>query len=347
MPETTYRGRRAVALENQHLRLTVLREGGHIAEMLEKSTGVNPLWTPPWPTIEPSAYEAAWHPEYGGNNESPLLAGIMGHNLCLDIFGGPDETEADAGMVVHGEASTAVFDLKENGAGLLMAAEFPLAALGFERWIELDGPWVKVREAITNRGGTDRPIGWTQHVTLGPPFLERGATQLQMTATRSKTFESDFGPAMDLLPGAEFDWPRAPAKTGPARDLRVFNPAAASGGYTAHLMDPERHQASFVAFSPSLKVAVSYVWRRSDFPWLGLWEENHSRPQPPWNGQTLTWGLEFGVSPFPESRRAMTERGRLFGVPGFRWLPARARLEAEYRATVRPATRMPELVSRP
>ena len=30
----------------------------------------------------------------------------------------------------------------------------------------------------------------------------------------------------------------------------------------------------------------------------------------PWNGQTLTCGMEFGVSPFPESRREMIERPR-------------------------------------
>ena len=32
--------------------------------------------------------------------------------------------------------------------------------------------------------------------------------------------------------------------------------------------------------------------------------------------------MEFGVSPFPETGRAMIERGRLFDTPGFRWIPA-------------------------
>ena len=48
---------------------------------------------------------------------------------------------------------------------------------------------------------------------------------------------------------------------------------------------------------------------------MGIWEENHSRAAPPWNSETLTRGMEFGVSPFPESRRKMIDRGRLFGVP--------------------------------
>ena len=85
MLETSYRGRRAAAIENDYLRVTVLREGGHVAAILHKGSGVNPLWTPPWPSIEPSAYDRARHPEYGTDAESRLLAGIMGHNLCMEI----------------------------------------------------------------------------------------------------------------------------------------------------------------------------------------------------------------------------------------------------------------------
>src|SRR6185503_21245596 len=74
----SFRGRRAVQLENENLRLTVLVEGGHIAELLHKPSGINPLWTPPWPSIEPSTYDRSKHPEYGADSESKLLAGLMG-----------------------------------------------------------------------------------------------------------------------------------------------------------------------------------------------------------------------------------------------------------------------------
>ncbi len=102
MAETTYRGRRAVTIENDALRVTVLEEGGHVAEIADKESGVNPLWTPPWPSIEPSTYDRARHPEYGADAESKLLSGIMGHNVCMDLFGGPSAEEAAAGMTVHG-----------------------------------------------------------------------------------------------------------------------------------------------------------------------------------------------------------------------------------------------------
>ena len=84
-----FNGRRAAVLENAALRVTVLEGGGHIASILDKASGVSPLWIPPWPSIEPSAYEPGVHGSYGTSVEARLLASLMGHNLCLDVFGGP------------------------------------------------------------------------------------------------------------------------------------------------------------------------------------------------------------------------------------------------------------------
>ena len=89
---------------------------------------------------------------------------------------------------------------------------------------------------------------------------------------------------------------------------------------------------------------AGYVWKRSDFPWLGIWEENYSRDASPWNGQTLTRGLEFGVSPMPETRRQMIDRGSLFGVSGYRWIPARTQARVDYCAFLMPFESIPESV---
>ena len=48
---------------------------------------------------------------YGGGSDARLLAGIMGHNLCLDIFGPPSDEEALAGLTAHGEGSVAAYEL--------------------------------------------------------------------------------------------------------------------------------------------------------------------------------------------------------------------------------------------
>jgi hypothetical protein len=342
MPDARYRNRRAVQVENEYLRVTVMAEGGHLAELLHKATGVNPLWTPPWPSIEPSTYNRDRCPEYGSNAESKLLAGIMGHNLCLDIFGSPSAEEEAASMTVHGEAPVAVFRITECPDGLIAATDLTGAQLRFERRIRLEGAWVRISETVENLSPLDRPVAWTEHVTIGPPFLEKGSTQLRTPAMRSKVFEGTFGDAAYMQPGAEFDWPFVPSMDGGTSDLRVYTKAAISGGFTAHLIDPRQDKAFFFAWSPATQVLLGYIWSRSDFPWLSLWEENCSRTQPPWNGRTLTRGIEIGTSPMPETRRQMIERGKLFGTPCYRWIPARTAVRLEYSAFVTTADAIPQ-----
>ncbi|HET7697461.1 MAG TPA: hypothetical protein VFK57_17225 [Vicinamibacterales bacterium] len=345
---TTYRDRQAARLENGALRVTVLQEGGHIAEIADKATGINPLWTPAWPSIEPSQYDPARHPEYGGGADAALLAGIMGHNLCLDMFGGPSAEEAAAGLPVHGEVSTARFAIEPESAGALsMRARLPEAQLEFERRLALADRTLRVRERVTNRSATDRAIGWTQHVTLGPPFVEHGRTALRASARRGRVFEGPFGPADYLTAAADFEWPHAPRVGGGTADLRTYSSAPASSAYTVQQMDPSREDAFVAAHSPSAGLTFGCVWRRADFPWLGLWEENRARPSAPWNGRAVTWGLEFGVSPFPETRRQMIERGPLFGTPTLRWIPARQTVEVEYWMLLVPAAAPPDELTRP
>src|SRR4029453_9567548 len=265
----TYRDRRAASIENDHLRVTVLEEGGHIAEVFDKHAGINPLWTPPWSSIEHSAFSPSVHEVYGGDVESSLRSGIMGHNLCLDIFGGPSPEEAAAGLPVHGEASAVKYELRSVGNELVMQAPLPRANLDVERRIDLHDRAARVRESVHNPKGVDHPVGWTQHLTFGPPCLKKGETDFRASVGRSRVIEKPFGSADYLEAAAEFEWPHAPRKGGGTVDLGVFTALEVSNAYTAHRADPTQEQAFFVAFSPESNLAFGYVWRRRDFPWLG------------------------------------------------------------------------------
>lgn len=345
-PHVRYQGRQAVRIEDDSLRLTAMIEGGHIAEILHKESGTNPLWQSPWPTIEPSAYSAETHPEFGGSAEARLTAGMLGHILCLDLFGTPGAEESAAGMTVHGEAPIAVYRAYTEENKLHMSTVLSLAEIKFERSIWLAGSGVVCfSETVESLAATDRPIAWTQHVTLGAPFLEAGVTQTLLTATKSKTPEVPFNQTLDTQKlNAEFHWPLCPQQDGSIEDLRTFTSKASSSGFTAHLMDPRQEHACFAAWSPRLKLLFGYIWKRTDFPWLARWEENHLRPWAPWNLNGFALGMEFGVSPLLESRRDMVERGTLFGTPTYRWLPAKSSLRVKYCAFTKPADLMPARV---
>jgi hypothetical protein len=304
MIETLFHHRRAVRIENDLIRVTLTVEGGHIAEIVEKSNGVNPLWVPPWRSMEISDWSAEKYPEYGNDAESRLLSGIMGHNLCLDLFGPPSETEAAAGLPVHGEAGVLPWQFAPADKGLRASCILPAAQLRVERTITLEGHRALIHETVENLSICDRPIAWTEHVTLGPPFLERGVTRFR-------------------------------ASTDP-RLADTYTSEASSSGYSAHAMSPDSERAWFCAWSPSSRALLGYVWMRNDFPWLGIWEENHARAYAPWNGRTMTRGMEFGVSPVPEPRRKMIERG------SYGWAPAKSKVSATYYAAIATAPEMPE-----
>jgi hypothetical protein len=325
-----FKGRRAVHLENDSLRVTVLEEGGHIAEVHDKRAGVSPLWVPPWTSIEPSTFSPDKHSNFGAGPDARLLAGIMGHNLCLDLFGGPSPEESAAGFTVHGEASVNRYDITQSSGQLLQSLTLPMAQLKFERTVQLQGQYVRIREVVENLSLMDRPLAWTQHVTLGPPFLDPATTQFRASMTRSVVSQVDTGFNAYLTLGKEFSWPIAPRRDGGQSDLRQMHRTAPASGYTAHLADPQRDHSYFVAFSPQFRLAFGYVWKRADFPWLGIWEENCSRPASPWDGKTVTRGMEFGVSPIPETRREMVDRHRLLDAPAYKWIVSRGRLDAEY-----------------
>jgi hypothetical protein len=309
--------------------------------VFDKKAQVSPLWIPPWDSIEPSGFNQEHAARFGDGADAKLLAGIMGHNVCLDIFGAPSSEEAAAGYTVHGEASVLTYKIAEASGELIIKLSLPLAQLVFERLIKLDGHQIRVKESITNLTALDRPIAWTQHVTLGPPFLNPATTEFAASLGKSLTAAADPGSDAYLAPGASFHWPMAPNKQGTTSDLRKMHPAAPASGYTAHLVDASKEEAHFTAFSPEYRLAFSYVWKASDYPWLGIWEENCSRQQSPWNGIAVTRGMEFGVSPFPETRREMVDRGQVFGTPTFRWLAAHSQCESEYLISCKNADQIP------
>ncbi len=340
-------GRRIIHLENDTLRVGVLPGGGHLASLELKAgngAGVNPLWDVPWPSMEPEAFAAARDlANYGGPPEGRLLASIMGHNLCLDFFGGPSKAEEAAGLTVHGEASVAAWRFAAHGGAgeptrLDGEADLPYAGLKVRRTLSLAArdAVLRVDTDVENLRDAPREIGWQEHATFGPPFLEKGVTAFDLSAGRCLTNPEAFARRHRLPPGREFTWPVAPGADGAPRDLRVFPADEASGDFTTQLMEPGRESAWLTAVNPRLKLLCGYLWKTADFPWTGNWEENLDRLQPPWSGRTLARGMEFGVSPFAQGREAMQKLGRLFGVPTLATLPGRGRRKAVFHAFLSP-----------
>jgi hypothetical protein len=285
--------------------------GGHIAEILHRSSGINPMWLPPWTSIEPTEWNASSEAMYGEAYDGKTLSCMLGHFLCLDTFGMPSYEERSAGANLHGEALLTKCAIEGNDSELTCAWDLPRGPLKMTRKLELtESSFVlKITEMLENTSDRDYPTAWTQHVTLGPPFLEQGTTRFKIPDVRSMDLESvELGPEL----------------------VSTFTSNDSSGGFVTHLLDPAREQGYFLAYLPPERLLHGYVWTRKDFPWLGVWEEVCHRQYAPWNGKTVARGMEFGVSPFPESRREMIQRGELFDTPCYRWIPAQSTVTVEY-----------------
>jgi len=330
-------GRAGYRIETDWGRVAVLEGGGHICEANLKACGeLNPLWIPPWKTIDPQDYSPLRHAGlYGPPPDGRLLAGIAGHSLSFDHFGPPSKEEGAAGCSTHGEAPSVKWKLQPTrnalGPTLRASAILPNAQLHFTRTVSLDPrrPAVYCEEQARNLSAFDRPISWNEHVTFGPPFVEPGITIFDMSATRGKVCPASYSSRPIIKPNAEFKWPLAPAVRGGILNLRTI-PHSRFGNYTAQLLDPAARIQFTSACNPRLRLLVVHAFRRADFPWVGRWLESFYRPNAPWRRRTLCCGMEFSSTPFSIPRRETVDQSRLFGEKTYRWLPAKSMIAIRF-----------------
>jgi hypothetical protein len=329
--------------------LITLTGGGHIAEFrFAEDTGfpsLNPLWVPPWPTIEPYTYREKIHAsQYGSITEGKLLSGIVGHNICLDYFGSPSPQEAKGGLSQHGEAPNVKWyknklRVSNRQVALTLGVRLPMAGLCFEREMEIRRAEsvVYLRETVRNERKADHFFNWTQHVTLAPPFLSPGESRVALPGTKSMTFPHGYDEGKALLrPGALFRWPKAPARGGKTVDLTRPFARRGLGFVVSVLIDPKREVGFIAGINARCGLVIAYCFNRQDFPWVAVWEENRAIAAPPWNCRTRARGLEFGTNPIPVPRREAFAMGNLFGVPTLGYVPARAQKTVNYLALLSP-----------
>jgi hypothetical protein len=317
--------------------VSVLEGGGHICELnLNACDGINPLWRPPWKTIDPQNYNAKKHARtYGPLPDGRLLAGIAGHNLSFDYFGPPSKEEVAAGRSTHGEAPSVKWQVKRatgaSASTLLCSAMLPESQIKFSREISVEArdPGIYCEETAVNLSTFDRPISWNEHVTFGPPFVEAGVTMFDMPATRAKSCPASYSTRPLIKTDTEFTWPTAPLKRGSRLNLRTVT-SAKFEHYTAQLLDPKLKLGFVAACNPRVGLLVIYLFRRADFPWVGNWVESFHQRHAPWNGKTFCRGLEFSTTPFAIPRRETVEQNRMFGERVYRWLPAKSEVAVRY-----------------
>jgi hypothetical protein len=273
-----------------------------------------------------------------GEPLSPLAT--LGHFLALDGFGAPSEQELALGMPFHGEASHQTFKIiATHDAGpthlVTIEATLPLAQETLTRTIEaVDGESaIYVTSTLESALTVDRPISWAEHATIGPPFMEKGKVVVDMPATncRVRPYKPGNIPG-HLVYDKDFKWPMAPTVDGGTADIRVIPTDHNWLDLASCEMDPTRRLAFVTALHLEQHLVYGYVFRRQDYPWLMSWMN--------FTGDNrAARGMEFSSQPFDISHRDTVAMSPLFGVPTFRWLPAKSKIENRFLLFY---TRVPE-----
>jgi hypothetical protein len=324
----TFEDRPGIQIDNDQVELVTLTRGGAFVNFLLKADPekLSPMWNP-----VRGAREAGDPPRFGDS---------LGHFVCVDGFGPTSRDEAKAGFQGHGEAHRQQWEVVSQGKqGRTTTVQFkttlPIMHENFTRKLELvDGEQVVyVESELENLLGFDRPANWAEHGTIGSPFLVPEKTVVDASVGRCQT--RPYGPRAAnhrLASEKEFTYPMPPGPDGAPVNIRSVPAQPNSMDHTGCLLDPARRLAFITALRTDKRLLFGYLVRREEYPWLQEWM-NYPK------NLNLARGLEFGTQPFDVSHRDTVDMGRLFGVPAFRWLPAKAKIGTRFLMFL---TRVPE-----
>jgi len=321
-----WNGRRALSLSNGAVGLTLLLDGGHFVDfrrMNDGPAGINVIWEAPYRTMDPAAFTSELESAYGPNGVGRFLSGYTGHALALDYFGPAPQSNPD--LPLHGEIASAPWDILKVDEALksltaCFTAEAPVRKLRLQRDIHLvtSEHVAYVRESVSNLTDETRPLHWVEHAAFGEPMLDPEQSVVALPGSKMQTWPLayDHGRAL-LADNFESEWPLSKTRDEEVIDISQPFPRAQTGFVVAVKLDEARDLGYVAVLNWRLGLAAGYLFRRADFPWVAIWEENQARDGAPWSGRTRVRGLEFGSTPMPLGLNHPLVSAPLFGTPTF------------------------------
>jgi hypothetical protein len=271
----------AVELSSAQLRVTLLPEKGcDVLDLVDRESGLDVLLKTPWtpgrrPVHAPSSLEA-WIESYPG-----------GWQLILPN-GGDATVEQGVEWGFHGEAGLIAWRVDElDQARAVCSTELITAPLGVRRVVSLEGPVLRIEEAVTNGADEAIEVMWGHHPALGAPFLEPGCT---ISAPAAAFCADDRAPGTGLAAGVVSDWPHAALEAGGTVDLSVIPPREERRAVLGYLTDFE--EGRYRVTNPGLGLELELRWPLDLFPAAWFWQELNASPGYPWYRRLYTTALE-------------------------------------------------------
>ncbi|MEO8112631.1 MAG: hypothetical protein ABI594_21460 [Ginsengibacter sp.] len=295
-----------VSLQNNKAILAIDLFGGAITDFHLKNIDTNPL---------SFVFSKEQMPE---NNKDG--APYQGHFLCLGRWGEPSAGEMKAGLPNHGQVANILWDVEKKSTQntFQMKVTAPLEGLRVNRKIILDeeNAVFAVKEIIQNFNPLGRLYNMVQHPTLAAPFLD------ETTIVDCNAGEGFDQACYKQIEYNNLHWPLVKDEKQNKIDLRK-----SSQPYNAvfsFVIKKEDEYGWITAFSCKQNLLFGYVWKRSDYPWIHLWQHYA-------DGTIQYRGIEFGTAgihqPFDE---ILNTAPTLFGEKTFAFIDAGESVSKNY-----------------
>ncbi|MFC9977317.1 DUF4432 family protein [Spirillospora sp. NPDC127200] len=291
--ETLWWGMRAVVLENELLRVTVLAgKGGDVVELLYKRRDLDFVWLAPGGARDPRDVAggaaddvAAFHDHYQGGWQEVLPNG------------GAPCAHRGAALAQHGEVAGLPWDARivadepeEVAVRLTVRARrFPLRVAKTFRLLS-GSPELLIEEELVNESGVALEVMWGHHIVFGAPFLRPGHRITLPDRAEVVPHDTPVGPGgRRVRAGGPHRWPLVPADGGGEVDLGVV-PGYEEPSEMLYLtgLPAGRYEVT----DPARRVGLGVRWDVAVLPHLWMWQELGASRDYPWWGQAYVVGLE-------------------------------------------------------
>lgn len=290
--EVVLRGMRAVVLENQRLRVTVLADKGtDVVEFLDKRRDVDYCWLSPIGLRNP-------HDIAGGAGDDVALFVDQYEGGWQEVFpnGGLPTTYRGAALGQHGEVAGQRwdYDIVADDPDEV-AVRFSVRTRRFPYHLtktlrlRAGEPVLHAAEELVNESPVALEAMWGQHIVYGAPFLRPGC-RIRLPDGISVVPERQPPNPRRRVDGAgPWPWPTVPATGGGTVDLSVIPPA----GEPSDLLYLTGFRDGWYEISdPGAGTGLRVDWDTTVLPYLWLWQELGDSADYPWWGRVYTVGLE-------------------------------------------------------
>ncbi|MEV0145486.1 MULTISPECIES: DUF4432 family protein [unclassified Nonomuraea] len=300
----TLDGLRAVVLENERLRVTVVPgKGGDVVEFLHKPTDTDFVWLSPQGLRDP-----AHHLQGAADDVAQFVDHYEGGWQEVFPNGGAPSEYRGARLAQHGEVAGLPWDCEvtadsEEEVAVRLSVRTRRLPYLVEKTFRLRAGTaaLEVEGRVTNESEVELHAMWGQHIVYGRPFLRPGARIRLPDGVTVIPHDSAINPlGRRVKAGGPWTWPVVPADGGGETDLSVV---------------PERGAPSDIVYLTGFaegwyeisgEVGLRVEWDAEVLPYLWMWQEVGASAGYPWWGRAYTVGLEpFAGMPTDGLERAV------------------------------------------